>query len=102
MVSLVPRHITFWHRGADADYAPSVFALNPQELILLGELGRNPSDLFRASASKSALCVCLHGFPSFQMVDLARFERATSTFAESRSHSAELQVRNFPEVSELR
>src|ERR1041385_4374988 len=27
------------------------------------------------------------------MVDLARFERATSTFAESRSHSAELQVR---------
>ena len=27
------------------------------------------------------------------LVDLARFERATSTFAESRSHSAELQVR---------
>ena len=26
-------------------------------------------------------------------MDLARFERATSTFAESRSHSAELQVR---------
>jgi hypothetical protein len=26
-------------------------------------------------------------------VDLARFERATSTFAESRSDSAELQVR---------
>jgi hypothetical protein len=26
------------------------------------------------------------------MVDLARFERATSTFAESRSHSAELQI----------
>jgi hypothetical protein len=36
------------------------------------------------------------------LVDLARFERATSTFAESRSHSAELQVRNFPAVSELR
>ena len=30
----------------------------------------------------------------FRLVDLARFERATSTFAESRSHSAELQVRN--------
>ena len=28
------------------------------------------------------------------MVDLARFERATSTFAESRSHSPELQVRD--------
>ena len=26
------------------------------------------------------------------MVDLARFERATSTFAESRSHPTELQV----------
>src|SRR5215467_6860492 len=26
------------------------------------------------------------------MVNLARFERATSTFAESRSHSTELQV----------
>ena len=29
------------------------------------------------------------------LVDLARFERATSTFAESRSHSAELQVQNI-------
>ncbi len=29
------------------------------------------------------------------LVDLARFERATSTFAESRSHSAELQVRRI-------
>jgi hypothetical protein len=29
---------------------------------------------------------------SLVLVDLARFERATSTFAESRSHSAELQV----------
>src|SRR2546426_12593294 len=28
-----------------------------------------------------------------ELVDLARFERATSTFARSRSHSAELQVR---------
>jgi hypothetical protein len=28
------------------------------------------------------------------LVNLARFERATSTFAESRSHSAELQVRD--------
>jgi hypothetical protein len=27
------------------------------------------------------------------LVDLARFERATSTFAESRSHSPELQIR---------
>ena len=27
------------------------------------------------------------------LVDLARFERATSTFAESRSDSTELQVR---------
>lgn len=31
---------------------------------------------------------------SFDLADLARFERATSTFAESRSGSAELQVRN--------
>jgi hypothetical protein len=30
---------------------------------------------------------------SLRLVDLARFERATSTFAESRSDSAELQVR---------
>ena len=29
------------------------------------------------------------------LVDLARFERATSTFAESRSHSPELQVRDI-------
>ena len=29
------------------------------------------------------------------LVDLARFERATSTFAESRSDSAELQVQAF-------
>ena len=28
-----------------------------------------------------------------KLVYLARFERATSTFAESRSHSTELQVR---------
>ena len=33
------------------------------------------------------------------MVDLARFERATSTFAESRSHSAELQVRRLAEAT---
>ncbi len=36
------------------------------------------------------------------LVDLARFERATSTFAQSRSHSAELQVRMLPAMSELR
>ena len=29
------------------------------------------------------------------LVDLARFERATSTFAESRSNSTELQVPNI-------
>src|SRR6266511_3794890 len=34
-----------------------------------------------------------HSVGIFELVDLARFERATSTFAESRSHSAELQVR---------
>ena len=34
-----------------------------------------------------------HSVRIFELVDLARFERATSTFAESRSHSAELQVR---------
>jgi hypothetical protein len=33
---------------------------------------------------------------SFELVDLARFERATSTFAQSRSYSAELQVQAFP------
>ena len=35
----------------------------------------------------------------FELVDLARFERATSTFAESRSHSAELQVRELAEAA---
>ena len=29
-----------------------------------------------------------------EMVDLARFERATSTFAESRSYSTELQIQD--------
>ena len=33
------------------------------------------------------------------LVDLARFERATSTFAESRSHSAELQLRELAEAA---
>ena len=32
---------------------------------------------------------------SNHLVDLARFERAPSTFAESRSHSTELQVQNI-------
>ena len=32
-------------------------------------------------------------------MDLARFERATSTFAESRSRSAELQVRRLAEAT---
>jgi hypothetical protein len=32
-----------------------------------------------------------------RLVDLARFERATSTFAESRSPSAELQVQSIAE-----
>lgn len=32
--------------------------------------------------------------PRNGLVDLARFERTTSTFAESRSHSTELQVRS--------
>src|SRR5712692_8397348 len=36
-----------------------------------------------------------HSVRILEFVDLARFERATSTFAESRSHSAELQVREF-------
>ena len=31
------------------------------------------------------------------LVDLARFERATSTFAESRSDSSELQVHDLAE-----
>ena len=35
--------------------------------------------------------------PSF-LVDLARFERATSTFAGSRSNSTELQVRRLAEM----
>src|ERR1700682_3880432 len=35
-----------------------------------------------------------HSVRIFELVDLARFERATSTFAESRSDSAELQVRD--------
>ena len=35
------------------------------------------------------------------MVDLARFERASLTFAESRSHSAELQVRELAEAAGL-
>ena len=43
-----------------------------------------------------------HSVRIFDLVDLARFERATSTFAESRSDSAELQVPGFPAVSELR
>ena len=30
--------------------------------------------------------------PTFGLVDLARFERATSTFEESRSNSPELQI----------
>ena len=34
-------------------------------------------------------------------MDLARFERATSTFAESRSNSAELQVRELVEAAGL-
>src|SRR6266480_5776167 len=34
-----------------------------------------------------------HSVRILELVDLARFERATSTFAESRSDSAELQVR---------
>ena len=36
-----------------------------------------------------------HSVRIFDLVDLARFERATSTFAESRSDSAELQVQRF-------
>ncbi len=32
---------------------------------------------------------------AIRLVDLARFERATSTFARSRSDSAELQVQRF-------
>ena len=32
---------------------------------------------------------------AFRLVDLARFERATSTFAQSRSDSSELQVQTF-------
>ena len=43
-----------------------------------------------------------HSVRILELVDLARFERATSTFAESRSHSPELQVPGFPAVSELR
>ena len=35
------------------------------------------------------------------LVDLARFERATSTFAESRSDSTELQVRELAEAAGL-
>ena len=93
MVSFVPNHITPGHRGANTDHAPSVFAFDPQELILLCELGRNPRDLLGAPASESALRICLHDFfLPFKLVDLARFERATSTFAESRSNSPELQV----------
>jgi hypothetical protein len=40
-----------------------------------------------------------HSVRIFELVDLARFERATSTFAESRSHSPELQVRGLAEAT---
>ena len=43
-----------------------------------------------------------HSVRILELVDLARFERATSTFAETRSDSAELQVRDLPAVSKLR
>ena len=33
------------------------------------------------------------------MVDLVRFERTPSTFAESRSHSTELQVQSLAEAT---
>src|SRR5215471_5478038 len=61
MVSFMRNHVTFGHRGANTDYAPSILAFDPQELILFCELGRNPSDLFGAPASESALRICLHG-----------------------------------------
>ena len=59
-----------------------------EEGIFGGEPSTNPQFEFRN--------------PQLILVDLARFERATSTFAESRSDSAELQVRDLPAVSELR
>ena len=39
-----------------------------------------------------------HSVRTLELVDLARFERATSTFAESRSDSPELQVRDLAEA----
>jgi hypothetical protein len=42
-----------------------------------------------------------HSVRIFELVDLARFERATSTFAESRSNSPELQVRELAEAAGL-
>jgi hypothetical protein len=36
-----------------------------------------------------------------RVVDLVRFERTPSTFAESRSHSTELQVRSLAEGTGL-
>ena len=66
IVAFVAHQITFGHRGANTDYAPSVLAFDAQELILLCELGRDPRDLFRAPAPKSASRIRVHVFPSFQ------------------------------------
>ena len=42
-----------------------------------------------------------HSLRIVELVDLARFERAPSTFAESRSDSPELQVRDLAEATGL-
>ena len=50
-----------------------------------------------------SLLFILHPSPLIllKVVDLARFERAASTFAESRSDSTELQVRELAEATGL-
>ena len=54
---------------------------------MAGEVGIEPTHLTIQNRAPYLL-----GYSPGKLVDLARLERATSTFAEWRSHSAELQV----------
>ena len=76
--------------------SPSLAALRlqctPRQLLKTGYGGRIRT--YVNEFQKLAPFQLGHSVRTVELVDLARFERATSTFAESRSHSAELQVRD--------
>jgi hypothetical protein len=86
-----------WYRRRDSN--PHCLVPKTSASCPLGYAGESRDESGRMKDEKACCVISSSSFiphpSSFDLVDLARFERAASTFAESRSNSTELQIQEY-------